>query len=84
MSSVVALIILDVVRFYEVLIFIYVLMSWFPIRGIFYDIYRMLGSLAEPYIGIFRRFIPPMGGLDFSPFVAILVLEFVRVALARL
>ena len=84
MSPVVALIILDVVRFYEVLIFIYVLMSWFPIRGIFYDIYRTLGSLAEPYIGIFRRFIPPMGGLDFSPFVAILVLEFVRVALQRL
>jgi len=83
-SPVVALIILDVVRFYEVLIFIYVLMSWFPIQGIFYDIYCTLGSLAEPYIGIFRRFIPPMGGLDFSPWVAILVLEFVRVALARL
>jgi YggT family protein len=70
-----------VVRFYEVLVFIYVIMSWFPVRGILYDIYRVIGSVVEPYIGIFRRFIPPMGGLDFSPWAAILVLEFVRVAL---
>jgi uncharacterized protein YggT (Ycf19 family) len=73
-----------VLRFYEVLVFIYVIMSWFPVRGIFYDIYRVIGSVVEPYVGIFRRFIPPIAGLDFSPWAAILVLEFVRVALARL
>ena len=83
-SSVLLMILDDVVRFYEALIFIYVLMSWFPMRGIFYDIYRTLGSLADPYIGIFRRFIPPIAGFDFSPWAAILVLEFVRVALERL
>lgn len=80
----VSIIVDDVVRFYEVLIFVYVIMSWFPMRGILYDIYRTIGSLAEPYIGVFRRFIPPLGGLDFSPWAAILVLEFVRVALQRL
>ena len=77
-------VVFQVVRFYEVLIVVYVLMSWFPVRGVFYDVFRVLGSLCEPYVGIFRRFIPAVGGLDFSPWVAILVLEFVRVALERL
>jgi YggT family protein len=73
-----------VLRFYEVLIVVYVLMSWFPMRGMLYDVYRVLASVVEPYVGIFRRFIPPFGGLDFSPWVAILVLEFANVAIMRL
>jgi len=67
-------IILGVVQFYGYLIFAYVIMSWFPIRGIGADIYRVIGSLVEPYIGIFRRIIPPMGTLDLSPMVAYFVL----------
>ena len=77
-------ILFGIVRFYEVLIIAYVIMSWLPVRGFFYDVYRVLGSVVEPYVGIFRRIIPPVGGLDFSPWVAILVLYFVMVALARL
>jgi uncharacterized protein YggT (Ycf19 family) len=74
-----------IIRFYEILIVVYVLMSWFPVdRGGLYDIYRVLGSLAEPYVGIFRRIIPPLGGFDFSPMVALIVLDFVRVALSGL
>jgi YggT family protein len=69
-------------RFYEVLIIVYVLMSWFPVRGMLYDVYSVLGSLVEPYLGVFRRVIPVFGGIDFSPWVAILALEFVRVVLA--
>jgi uncharacterized protein YggT (Ycf19 family) len=33
--------------------------------------------VAEPYLRIFRRFIPPIGPLDLSPIVAILVLRIV-------
>lgn len=71
-------------RFYEVLIIVYVLMSWFPVRGMLYDVYSVLGSVVEPYLGMFRRVIPAFGGIDFSPWVAILVLEFARVALATI
>ena len=71
-----------VLNFYEILIILYVLMSWFPTRGILYDIYGVLGSVVEPYVGVFRRFIPPLGGLDFSPFAAILVIQVVIYALA--
>jgi uncharacterized protein YggT (Ycf19 family) len=70
--------------FYSVLIIAYVLMSWFPMNGgIIYDVYRVLGSLVEPYLGLFRRFIPPMGGMDFSPIVAIIVLNLLVGLIAR-
>jgi YggT family protein len=36
-----------------------------------------LRDVAEPYLRIFRRFIPPIGPLDLSPIVAILVLRIV-------
>ncbi|HEY3318812.1 MAG TPA: YggT family protein [Coriobacteriia bacterium] len=77
------------ISFYEILIVIYVLMSWFPIRGgIALDIYRVLGSICEPYIGLFRRILPQAAvggaGLDFSPLVAILVLSAVQRVVAAL
>ena len=36
-----------------------------------------LRDVSEPYLSIFRRFIPPLGPLDLSPIVAILVLQIV-------
>jgi YggT family protein len=36
-----------------------------------------LRDVTEPYLGLFRRFIPPLGPLDLSPLVAILVLTIV-------
>lgn len=84
MSIAVLGIIVQVLNFYTILIIVYTLMSWFPMRGMLYDIYRVLASVVEPYVGVFRRFMPPLGGLDFSPFIAILVLQFVITALVRL
>ncbi len=36
-----------------------------------------LRDVCEPYLRLFRRFIPPIGPLDISPIVAILVLQIV-------
>ena len=63
--------------FYGMLIFVYVLMSWFPTRGVIFDVYRVLGSVVEPYLQLFRNLIPPVGNFDFSPLVAYFVLQIV-------
>jgi YggT family protein len=34
-----------------------------------------LREVCEPYLRLFRRFLPSFGGLDFSPVVAIIVLQ---------
>lgn len=36
-----------------------------------------LRDVVEPYLAIFRRFIPPLGPLDLSPIVAIFALRIV-------
>jgi uncharacterized protein YggT (Ycf19 family) len=36
-----------------------------------------LRDVTEPYLAVFRRFIPPLGPLDLSPIVAIFVLQIV-------
>jgi YggT family protein len=36
-----------------------------------------LRDVCEPYLSIFRRFIPPLGPLDLSPVIGIFVLQLV-------
>ena len=33
--------------------------------GLLQDIAAVLDSVCGPWLGLFRRFIPPMGGVDF-------------------
>ncbi len=78
-------IILRLIDFYEMLIIVYVLMSWFrPSSGILYDAYAALGTVVEPWVGIFRRIVPLFGMIDFSPLVAILVLQLIQRLLSSL
>jgi len=73
------------VLLYLVLIFIRVIMSWLP--RIPYNRYldvalNFVRDVTDPYLNLFRRFMPPVrlgpGALDLSPIVAIFVLIIVR------
>ena len=37
-----------------------------------------LRDVSEPYLRLFRRILPPFGGFDFSPMIALFLLFFVR------
>lgn len=68
---------------YSFALIIYILMSWFPgARESSFG--EMLGRICEPYLEIFRRFIPPIGMIDLSPIVGIIVLQFASTGLAAL
>lgn len=67
---------------YIVLIFIRILMSWFtriPYNRYLDVTLRFVGEVTDPYLNLFRRFIPMVrigpGALDLSPIVAVLVLS---------
>jgi uncharacterized protein YggT (Ycf19 family) len=75
MTFTLARVVSTLIDYYQLLIIAYVLMSWFRPSGVFYDIYRILGSICEPWLGIFRRIVPPLGMMDVSPIVAILALR---------
>lgn len=72
------------VDFYIWLIVAYVLLSWFPVSGVLADVRRALATLVEPYLGLFRRIIPPIGMIDISPIIAILALQVAAQLLLRL
>lgn len=64
---------------YCTIIVVYVLMSWLPTdRGILKDINDVLGKVCDPYLDLFKRMIPPIGGfVDISPIFALLVLQLI-------
>ncbi|MDQ4019151.1 MAG: YggT family protein [Actinomycetota bacterium] len=65
---------------YLALIFAYIITSWIPLPYNLWlnRIQRFIYDVVDPYIRIFRRFVPQLSlgglGLDLSPIVAILVL----------
>lgn len=74
----VASIISALVNFYSIVIFVWAILSWFKGSSkIASDIYNVLDKIVAPYVDLFRRFIPPMGGIDFSPLIALVVLQLV-------
>lgn len=68
-------VILNLITIYSYALIIYILMSWFP-NARESGIGQFLGRICEPYLEVFRRFIPPIGMMDLSPIVAFLVLRF--------
>ncbi|GAA4715677.1 YggT family protein [Brevibacillus fulvus] len=64
-----------VFQVYYYMIIAYVLMSWVPqMRDT--GIGQLLERLVDPYLSIFRRFIPSLGFIDISPIVALIALYF--------
>jgi YggT family protein len=80
-----------VITVYVILIIAYILSSLFfsfggrvPYSRWSSAILGFLRDVCEPYLGLFRRFIPPLGPLDLSPIVAIVVLQVVGGIIVRL
>jgi YggT family protein len=66
---------------YIILIFIRVLLSWvprMPYNPTLRAVVDFIHQVTDPYLNLFRRFLPPIGGrgmaLDLSPILGIIVL----------
>ncbi len=63
---------------YIILLFIRILSSWVP-SWRHLQFFRFVAFYTDPYLNIFRRIIPPIGGvLDLSPVLAFIVLRFLE------
>lgn len=69
---------------YLLLIFIRILLTWFPTVEWMNQVASFLSPITDPYLNVFRSFIPPLGGLDLSPILAILVLQILAGLLPQL
>jgi YggT family protein len=68
---------------YILMIFAYIITSWFrlPYSVWLNRVQRFLYDVCEPYLRIFRRFLPSFGPLDLSPIIAIFSLYFIRIVI---
>ncbi|MBF8262466.1 MAG: ylmG [Parachlamydiales bacterium] len=61
---------------YTILLFLRIFSSWLPMHWQAHRFVQFLAFYTDPYLNIFRRLIPPLGGvLDLSPLLAFLVLK---------
>jgi len=71
---------------YILLLFAYILSSWIrlPYRPWLNRVQRFLYDVCDPYLRLFRRFLPPLGPLDLSPMVGVVVLFLIQRVLVSL
>ena len=63
-----------IIHFYSLLILVRLLCSWIPNINWYEQPFKGLLAIVEPYLSIFRAFVPPIGTIDLSPIIALLVL----------
>jgi YggT family protein len=72
------------IQIYSYLLIIRVLLTWFPTVNWYNQPFAALAQITDPYLNVFRSVIPPLGGIDFSPILAFLLLNVVSGGLASL
>lgn len=62
---------------YTLMLFARILSSWIP-EWRDTKIVQFISFYTDPYLDVFRRVVPPLGGIDFSPILAFISLSFLE------
>ncbi len=62
---------------YTFLLFVRIIGSWFPSFQRT-RVMRFVALYTDPYLNLFRRWIPPLGMMDLSPLVALFSLQIIE------
>jgi YggT family protein len=79
----------SLLQLYLIVIFVRVILSWFPITpdSVLASVYRFVYAVTEPVMGPIRRVMPGARvggmGIDFSPIIVLLLLEVILIPLVR-
>jgi YggT family protein len=74
----------DAVQLLTLLIVVRAILSWIPTADYGHPIIRFIVRVTDPVLEPVRRLLPPLGGLDLSPIIAILLLQFAGQLLIRI
>jgi len=72
-----------IIQIYNILIIARVFASWI-VRNPYNRLYHFLITITEPVLGLIRRILPPIMGLDLSPIIAFFILNLLSRILASL
>jgi YggT family protein len=73
----------DVIQLLTLLIIVRAVLSWIPTADYGHPVIRFVMRVTDPVLEPVRRVLPPLGGLDLSPIIAILLLQFAGQLLIR-
>ena len=71
------MLLVQLIDLYSLIVLGAVIVSWVQLQPT-HPVATFLGVMTEPLLAQIRRVLPPMGGLDFSPFVLLVGLQFLR------
>ena len=60
------------------LIILRIFLTWIPTIDWYKQPFAFIKNIVDPVLEPFRRIIPPLGGLDFSPIIAILFIQLLQ------
>ncbi len=70
---------------YTAMLFVRVISSWLPREWQYKKFFHFLAFYTDPYLNLFRRVLPPLGGvMDLSPIIAFFVLKLLELLLIGL
>ena len=70
----------QLVSLYTFLIFVRIILSWFPMNpaGPLASVTQVLFRITEPVLGPVRRIVPSLGPFDISPIIVVFLLGIVQ------
>lgn len=77
-------IVYNLFQLYFILIVLRIFLTWIPNIDWYQQPLKTVRQMTDVYLDIFRKFIPPIGMIDFSPIVALLVLQILQVLVVNL
>lgn len=75
--SPIAELIINLLQLFNLLLLIWCVCSWFPAINWGSQPFKLLDDIVRPVIAPFRKIIPPVGNIDFSPIVAIICIQWI-------
>lgn len=73
----------NIFYFFYLLIILRIFLTWIPSINWQQQPIKSIREVTDMYLDVFRRFIPPVGGLDFSPIIALIVLQILQVVVVN-
>jgi len=74
----------NIFYFFYLLIILRIFLTWIPSIDWHQQPIKSIREVTDMYLDVFRKFIPPFGGLDFSPIIALIVLQIIQMLVVNL
>lgn len=74
----------NIFYFFYLLIILRIFLTWIPSINWQQQPIKSIREVTDLYLDIFRKLIPPVGGLDFSPIIALIALQIIQILVTNI